>query len=77
MSFASELWEVQGDPKYEEKIEEMLYERGIKYISMPQASGCRGGGAAIVSTLTNFSLDKIDIMMCLGFIKTKISLKVI
>ena len=42
MSFASKLWEVQGDPKYEGKIEEMLFERGIKYISTPRASGRRG-----------------------------------
>ena len=59
-----EIWEKEGKKKthFELKTEEMLEMKGLKYISTgARPSGVRGGGAAILTNLKKFSVEKVDI----------------
>ena len=57
----TEVWEKISSKRHQEKIEEMLELKGLKYISTPRRNGRRGGGAAIIVNLENFSLSKLNI----------------
>ena len=56
----SEVWEKANCRKQQFEIEKMLNMDGLKYISTPRITK-RGGGAAIVVQLKNYSLDKIEV----------------
>ena len=56
----SEVWEKANCKKQQFELEKMLNMDGIKYISTPRITK-RGGGAAIVAQLKEFSLDKIEL----------------
>ena len=56
----SEVWEKANCRKQQFELEKMLNMDGLKYISTPRITK-RGGGAAIVAQLKNYSLDKIEV----------------
>ena len=60
VALLSEVWEKANCKKQQFEIEKMLQMNGLKYISTPRTTK-RGGGAAIVVSLQNFSLEKIEI----------------
>ena len=60
VSLICEVWEVVGCRRQSYQIEKMLHLNGLKYISTPR-TGKRGGGAAIVVNLQQFSLEKIQV----------------
>ena len=60
VSLICEVWEKVGCRRQSYQIEKMLHLNGLKYISTPR-TGKRGGGAAIVVNLQQFSLEKIQV----------------
>ena len=56
----SEVWEKSNCKKQQFELERMLNMDGLKYISTPRMTK-RGGGAAIVVSLNDYSLDKIEV----------------
>ena len=56
----SEVWEKSNCKKQQFELERMLNMDGLKYISTPRTTK-RGGGAAIVVSLKDYSLDKIEV----------------
>ena len=60
VSFVTEIWEKESSKTHARKIEELLELRGIKYISTPRRNK-RGGGAAIIVNLANFTLSKLNV----------------
>ena len=62
VSLLSEVWEQTECRKQQYEIEKMLQMDGLKYISTPRTQK-RGGGAAIVANLEQFSLDKIEVII--------------
>ena len=59
-SMLAEIWEKANCEKQQYELEKMLNIDGLKYISTPRLTK-RGGGAAIVVSLDNYSLDKIEV----------------
>ena len=63
--------------KHKFKIEQMLHMEGLKYISTPRPPQKRGGGAAIVSPISKFDLEKLDVLIpfnleiCWGMLRPK------
>ena len=62
LALLSEVWEQKNSKKHKFELEKILQLDGLKYISTPRPSK-RGGGAAIVANLAQFSLEKIDILI--------------
>ena len=59
-SMLSEVWQKANSKKQSFELEKLLHLDGIKYISTPRLYK-RGGGAAIVAQLKDYSLDKIEV----------------
>ena len=57
--FLSEVWEKEDDKFHRLNIEINLEMKGLKYISTPRGRHKRGGGAALVASISKFALDKI------------------
>ena len=76
VNLLSEIWEKPGKKRHKFKIEQMLQMEGLKYISTPRPQK-RGGGAAIVSPISKFDLEKLDVMIpynleiCWGILRPK------
>ena len=62
LSLLSEIWEKKNSKKHKFELEKILQLDGLKYISTPRSQK-RGGGAAIVVNLAEFSLEKIDVLI--------------
>ena len=62
VSLLSEVWEKTECKKQNYEIEKMFQMDGLKYISTPRSQK-RGGGAAIVVNIEQFSLEKIDVVI--------------
>ena len=62
VSLLSEVWQKTECKKQQYEVEKMFQIDGLKYISTPRTQK-RGGGAAIVANLEQFSLDKIDVII--------------
>ena len=62
LALLSEVWEQKNSKKHKFELEKILQLDGLKYISTPRPSK-RGGGAAIVANLAQFSLEKMDILI--------------
>ena len=60
ISILSEVWEKPNCKKHQFELEKMFQMDGLKYISTPRLTK-RGGGAAIIVNLRNFSLEKMSI----------------
>ena len=77
LNLLSEIWEKPGKRKHKFKIEQMLHMEGLKYISTPRPPQKRGGGAAIVSPISQFDLEKLDVLIpynleiCWGMLRPK------
>lgn len=61
VAFLTEVWEKLENKKHQNKLEEMLEMKGIKYISTPRPGAKRGGGAAIAVKLEKYSISKLNI----------------
>ena len=61
--FLCEVWEKNENKKHKRKIEELLEMKQISYISTPRSGAKRGGGAAIASCSTKFSVSKLNILI--------------
>ena len=59
--FLTEVWEKAENKGHQQKLEEMLETKGIKYISTPRPGRKRGGGAALAVRLENFTILKLNI----------------
>ena len=57
----SEVWEKANCKKQQFELEKMLNMEGLKYISTPRLTK-RGGGAAIVVSLEQYTLEKLQVM---------------
>jgi hypothetical protein len=57
----SEVWEKTNCKKQQFELEKMLNMEGLKYISTPRQTK-RGGGAAIVVSLEQYTLEKLEVM---------------
>ena len=57
----SEIWEFKEKREYQNKLEEALELKGVKYISNPRPNR-RGGGAAITLIDGEFTLTKLDLV---------------
>ena len=57
----SEVWEKANCEKQQFELERMLNMEGLKYISTPRLTK-RGGGAAIVVSLEQYTLEKLEVM---------------
>ena len=62
LSILSEVWEKADCKKQQFELEKMFQIDGLKYISTPRMTK-RGGGAAIVANLREFSLEKIPVII--------------
>ena len=77
LNLMSEIWEKPGRRRHKLKIEQMLHMEGLKYISSPRPPQKRGGGAAIVSPISQFDLEKLDVLIpynleiCWGMLRPK------
>ena len=60
LSILSEVWEKVNCKKQQFELEKIFQMDGLKYISTPRITR-RGGGAAIVANLREFSLEKIPV----------------
>ena len=60
LALLSEIWEKSDCKKQQSEVEKMLQIDGLKYISTHR-TWKRGGGAAIIVDMKNFSLDKLEI----------------
>ena len=63
LSLLSEVWEKKGKKKHNSEIEKMLQMEGLKYISTPRPSSKRGGGCAIVTNLSEYTMEKIEVVI--------------
>ena len=63
ISLLNKLWQVDNDITFQQRIEDMLGDKNIDYISTPRSSGQRGGGAAIAVRKCRFSLTKCNILI--------------
>ena len=61
ISFLNEVWEKKENLNHQASIEEMLELKGINYISTPRPGLRQGGGTAIATCPTLFSLVKLHI----------------
>ena len=77
LNLMSEIWEKPGKRKHSFKTEPMFHMEGLKYISTPRPPQKRGGGAAIVSPISKFDLQKLDVLIpynleiCWGMLRPK------
>ena len=62
VSLCSEVWEKANCKKQRFEFEKMFHMEGLKYISTPRTTK-RGGGAAIIVNIENFTLDKLEIII--------------
>ena len=60
VAFHSEIWEKKEKKKHQEKLQELLEIKGIKYISTARQKK-RGGGSAITVDTERYSLKEIKI----------------
>ena len=60
LAMLSEIWEKSNCKKQQSEVETMLNIDGLKYVSTHRTTK-RGGGAAIIGDLKNFSLEKLEI----------------
>ena len=63
VAFVSEIWEQKENFEHLSEIETMLELDGLKYISTSRPSKTKGGGAAIIVNLENFSIEKLNIII--------------
>ena len=66
VTLVCEVWEKTGkrNRNFQNRTEEMMEMRGLKYISCgARPSGKRGGGAAIIVDTTKFSLERLDVQV--------------
>ena len=62
VSLLSEVWEKTECKKQQHELEKMFQMDGLKYISTPRTQK-RGGGAAVVVNIVQFSLEKIEVVI--------------
>ena len=61
LALLTEVWEKANSKKHQHKIEELYEMKGLRYISTPRSGQKRGGGAAIVVDIENFSIMKLPV----------------
>ena len=61
--FGTETWHKESNRRLKSKVEEMLEENSLNFISCPRPSTKRGGGCAIIVNENKFTAEKLPILV--------------
>ena len=61
LAILTEVWEKLENKKHQLKLEELYEMKGLKYISTPRPGKKRGGGAAIMANVEEYTLTKLSV----------------